>query len=390
MSRFALAVLAGVGVAATAGPAAAQFYGATQGGYRPPALPAGYGTPGNFSYLQTRRLVVAAPLGFNLDLQKTVYGPAGYWAVGRYYRPRYAAAYTPQLTVPTYSGYMSGGVKNPAVDQAARDLARAQRQAQARVDPVAARTAIYDEYAYERLGANGLPALRPGADPTEALRQAVAAASEAEVASGEALNALLVAAVAADPKGAAKAESVYLPPLVLGKLRFRGGAADAVNRLREAGRLDFPAAFDAPPLAGFKAAVEKEFAAAAAPALAGRAADPGKLAVLEGTVGKARAALEPAVQNMGFEEAVAARRFLNQLDATAKALRGPGSAGLVDPRWAGEGVATADLVRYMTRNKLLFAPAAARGDEDAYLAAHRGLVAYLFTLSEAAKPPAKK
>lgn len=387
MSRVvSLAVLAGAGVLATAGPAAAQFYGATMAGYGPPV---GLGNPGNFNYVQTRRLVAAAPLGFNVDLRQTVFGPAGYWARNRYFRPNYAAAYNP-LVVPTYSGYMSGGVKNAAVDAAARDLARAQRQAQARVDPVAARTAIYDEYAYERLGADGLPALRPGADPSEALQRAVAATTEAEVASGEPLNALLVAVVAADPKVAAKAETVYLPPLVLGKLRFRGGSADAVNRLREAGRLDFPAAFDAAPLAAFRPAIDKEFAAAAAPALAGKAADAGKLGVLEGTVGKARAALEPAVLNMEFEEAVAARRFLNQLDATAKALRGPGAAGLVDPRWAGEGVSTADLTRFMTRNKLLFAPAAARGDEDAYLAVHRGLVAYLFTLSEAAKPPAKK
>lgn len=347
-----------------------------------PGLP-GFGVP-QVGYVRSRYAQIG-PISYS-----SVYtGPVGWWLVNRspyvYDGPRYGGyAYAPR------SGYMSGGLTNPALQAAVKaDFARAQRQAALQANPVAARHAIYDQWAYEKLGlAGGLPALKTGEGNPEALNQALAATSEIEVASGETLNHILVAVVAAEKKG--KAESAYLPPALLADIRFSGSpAADTVNLLRRAGKLEFPAAFDTPALAELRPALARDFAAASAPVLAGKPADPGKVAALDATVAKARKVLEPMVKNLEFEDAVAARRFLNELDATVTVLKGSGAAGLIDPRWPTEGTNVADLVKYMTKNRLLFGPVP-KGEEDAYLALHRGLAAYLFLLNESQKPRPKK
>jgi hypothetical protein len=157
-----------------------------------------------------------------------------------------------------------------------------------------------------------------------------------------------------------------------------------VNLLRKGGRLDYPAGFDAPALAESRAALDREFAALASPVLLGKAAEPARAAKLEAAVAAARTALAPQVREMSFEDAAAARRFLNQLDGAARTLKAPGTIGLVDPAWRVEGTNAAGLVRYMTRHNLLFAPAAP-GTEDRYVAAHRALATYLFALTEAQK-----
>jgi hypothetical protein len=58
--------------------------------------------------------------------------------------------------------------------------------------------------------------------------------------------------------------------------------------------------------------------------------------------------------------------------------------GFVNPKWGTEGANVADLVKHMTKFKLLFGPAAL-GNEEAYVAMHRGLAAYLFLLSQNGK-----
>ena len=70
-------------------------------------------------------------------------------------------------------------------------------------------------------------------------------------------------------------------------------------------------------------------------------------------------------------------------------LKAQGSGGLIDPKWGTEGTSVADLVKHVVKNKLLFG-AAPRGQEDAYVALHRGLAAYLVQLNANVKPAPKK
>lgn len=375
MKRLLLTGMLGC-AAATAFPAPASAQIFVGGGVRVPGVPT-YGNM-NFQYQRTGFVSVGGiSFGYNFA------GPVGYGIYNNRFRNNYSQ---PGFLAPSSSGYLAGGVR--ANNAAAREFGMAQQQAAAMRNAPAARTAIYDQWAYEKLGVVGVPGIKPGEDAPAALLKALNGASEAEIASGEALNHIVVGIVAAEKKG--KAASAFLPPNLLAQLRFAGSnAADAVNLLRQVGNLQLPAAFDADAFARLKPELERDLAAAAAPVLLGKPADFNKVAKLEADAAKARAALDPITRTLEFEDATAARRFLNQLDAAVAALKAPNTSGLIEPKWNTEGTSVADLVKYVVKNKLLFGPAP-KGEEDAYVALHRGLATYLVGLNENAKPAPKK
>jgi hypothetical protein len=203
------------------------------------------------------------------------------------------------------------------------------------------------------------------------LQAAPAPADATAIISGAALNRVLTAIAAADRGD--KVNSAFLPPSLLQEVRFSGETGDALNLIRSAGHLPFPAVFNDGTLQAVKLRIEKDFAAAAAAATA--------VPALEGTLRQARAALTVDEPSFDFEQATAARRFLNQLDTAATVLKKKKNGGIVVPRWTTEGASVSELTRHMVKFKLQFGPAPKDG-EEAYLALHRGLTEYLITLVE--------
>jgi len=286
------------------------------------------------------------------------------------------------------SGYISGGgIRHDAFADAQRELQRAQLEytaARLRKDPESVKDAIFEQWAYEKLGVFSLGSLAgPKADmnqPQE-LAKALAVSDESEVTSGDALNHILVAVIAAEATGA-KGPSGFLPPALLDEVRFAGSsAAEAINLLRQAGKLPFPAAFDDPKLKNTRAEIEKDFAAAAAPLRAGKAADAQKLMQIAFTLKAAQEAVTPVIREMPFADATAARRFLNRFEMAVGAMKGNAAQTLVNPAWATEGCSVAELVKHMTKHKLLFAAATPTGG-PAYLTLHKGLATYFFALTQ--------
>lgn len=396
MSNFVrLAAVVGLGVVALPGTASAQFAGSAgfrQGGYNyrfnhpfqplvSPFLP-----PAQYAYqtagFQRYQFNIPGPAGnVSFGFSRAYSYNYTYSGYGNPFRNNYVVPYTPAYMT---SGYMTGGsVSNPAIDNNQRNFEAAQRQAAMMRNQLAdPKTAIYDQWAYEKLGVVGLTGL--GKEQPEALQKAIAGTSEAAITSGEALNHILTAAVALEGKGASGV-SAFLAPNLLADIRFGGSAkADAVNVIRSAGKLDIPTPFDTDPLRVHAAALERDFAAVTAPVLLGKSADPQKLLAFEATLKKAEAAAGPLVRTLPFADAIAVRRFLNQLDAAAKSLKDPTAAGVVNPKWATEGANVADLVKHMTKFKLMFG-ASGVGNEEAYLALHKGLSAYLFVLGQGVK-----
>ena len=395
--RFAAALGLGLlGVAGSPGTASAQIYGGgfqRQGfGYRTyhPLAPLANSLVPQPSYayqvagFQRYQISVPGANGpINLGYSRAFNYNVAWTGYGNPFRSTY-------ILPPTYpyttGSYMTGGsVANPAIDNMQRNFEAAQREAARMRDvPANAKTAIYDQWAYEKLGVTGLPGLAKGESQPEALQKALVGADEAAITSGEALNHIMVAAVAQEGKGA-KGVSAFLAPNLLSDVRFGGSpTAEALNVVRSSGKLDIPAAFDSEPLRAYSGPLERDFAALTAPVLLGKSADPSKLVKFEATLKQAQDAAAPLVRTLPFEDAIAVRKFLNQLDAAVKTLKTPGAAGFVNPKWATEGTNVEDLVKHMTKHKLLFGAAAA-GNEEAYLALHRALSAYLFVLSQGAK-----
>jgi len=375
MTRLTRLTVLGV-VLATPAAAPAQFFGGAAGvGFPRPPLGGGLAPRlPNVAFAQQYRFGLNTGFG-SYNVGRTLYGPAGYYYFASQGNSRNSYLYPAAGT-----GYITGGVANPALAAAQAELARAQQAAGA---AMSAKGAVHEQWAYEKIGVPGVKGVKLGADTPEAVARALATTDEREIATGEPLNDLLIAASVAEKK-AGKVESAFLPPDLLADLVFTGPKADAVNLLRRGGRLDFPAGFDAPVLADARAVLEREFTAVASPVLLGKAAEPARAVKLEAAVAEARKALGPLVREMSFEDAAAARRFLNQLDAAARTFKAPGTAGLIDPAWRVEGTNAAGLVKHLTRHNLLFAPAVP-GTEDRYAAAHRGLATYLFGLAEAQK-----
>lgn len=386
-------VLSVIGLLATSAPAPAQHWGFRAGFGASPFQPF---NPNNFQPIPRtwfmgglpplRPLTPLVPVNnfnplmfspFNRNYNPAFGFATTYYGLNRLYGQSYAPGYVPTYGgtyVPSYGGaaaqmYDFGRAQQQAAEQAAHNVPRGN----------AARL-------QEQRAVPGKPAAMP-AVPDAALTKALAANDPAEVTTGEPLNTILAAVIPVQAKGG-KAESAYLPPGLLSEVRFAGYPnGDAVNLLRRGGKLTFPAAFDAAPLADLRPVLERQFATAAAPVLAGKAPNSAAVVAFDATVGKAGGLLNKRIKDLDFEEATAARRFQNRLTATADALKAPGAAGLIDTKWATEGTSVADLVRYMARYKLKFGPAG-KGGEEAYTALHRGLVAYLTALGQA--PPPKK
>jgi hypothetical protein len=172
---------------------------------------------------------------------------------------------------------------------------------------------------------------------------------------------------------------------LLEDVRFSGGpSADLLNLFRQSGKLPFPAGLMAPNLAAFRAPLEADFAAAIAPLKAGRSADSTKVTKLDATLKKLDEAAPPVIRNLAIDDAIAAERFLDQFNSAIKALKGPNIAGLINSKWATDGISVTDLAKHMTKYKLMFGLAPI-GSEGSYLSLHKALATYLFVLSQAKK-----
>jgi hypothetical protein len=285
----------------------------------------------------------------------------------------------------TSSGYLTGGsyVGSAGAGMSTQDrLAAAQKAAtQMRQAQRAARDVIEEQWNYEKGADIPLPA---GVGKVPDLKSALAVNDDSEIASGIALNRLLVAIIAAEKRGA-KGVAPFLSPQLLDEIRYDGGPpADLLNLIRPSGKLPFPAVLQLPTIKELADDVQADFTTAIAPLLAGKPVDRTRAIKLAGSFDKLQAAAQPIIRNLPFEEAVAARRFLNQLGTATTFLKGNAVNGIISPKWVTEGTNVSDLVKRMARFKIFFAPAPA-GSEVVYSALHRAMSAYLVVLSNQPK-----
>ncbi|MBA2225049.1 hypothetical protein [Thermogemmata fonticola] len=276
--------------------------------------------------------------------------------------------------VPTPSGYMSGSASSAAALATQRAFQAAQAEAlRVRDDPEAAQRIIAAQASYEKAAPSPRPGLPPP-PPAQALIQALTPEDDQLITSGQALNTLLQALPTIDTR-AAEPANAFLPPQLLQEIRFATPKGELLNLARLSGRLPFPEVFEQEPLRPLKETLERDFAAVALPLLAGKSPDRAAIAQLENTLLRLEQAAAPFIRNLSFDEAAAARRFLNQFHNALRTLKSENLSRLWNPNWNTLGANVADLTQHMLKHQLRF-DAAPTGSEPAYLALHRALAAY--------------
>lgn len=103
--------------------------------------------------------------------------------------------------------------------------------------------------------------------------------------------------------------------------------------------------------------------------------DAGTFKEIEASTRRLRTMVVEQGGDMPFREYTEAKRFLTQLDEAVKVLRQADAKAYINGKYAITATTASELIAHMTQHGLTFAPAGP-GEESAYLALHRALVAY--------------
>jgi len=96
--------------------------------------------------------------------------------------------------------------------------------------------------------------------------------------------------------------------------------------------------------------------------------------------------LSDSADDLSTGQYIEAKRYLNQLSLAVRALSDPKAVNYFNNTWTAKGKNVAELVANLTRDGLVFAPAAP-GDEPAYNALYQALRAFEGGVQVAATPP---
>jgi hypothetical protein len=246
----------------------------------------------------------------------------------------------------------------------------------ARQERINTRRKLFDEILYERAHT---PTFVEREEQREALnlRRSQTTAPDTEVWSGKALNHLLKDAVALQGR-MVFGPRIELDPEVLQQINVTAHRHGTVAVLRNGGRLEWPVGLEELTPAARAGRIRERLERAARSAV--REARWGKvgrgiLKDLRLETQSLRRLLAANVDRLETTDYVDAKRFLNDLDEAIRTLARPDAENYFNRTWAAKGKTVKDLVAYMKRKGLLFAPAQP-GDEAAYQALHRALAAY--------------
>jgi hypothetical protein len=289
------------------------------------------------------------------------------------------AGYPNYYTEDAYRGFLSGNAAVISSEGTYRKqyweskLLREQVR-QARLDT---RRRVFDEYLYERSHAPTTEDLREQAR-AEAVRRSLNEPPPTEVLSARALNDLLTD-VQKLPSAANEVPDVPLDQEVVQRINVvpsqgRGNP----GLLRDGRRLQWPQALRTLPpqetIAELREQIDTLLPKATGQAVNGRV-EPAILNELNRDVTELERMLVDRVNEMPTARYIEARRFLTDLEDALRILRHPDAGDYLNGKYAAKGRTVQQLVQYMTKHGLQFAPAV-KGDEAAYTALHRALASY--------------
>jgi len=285
------------------------------------------------------------------------------------YDPYYA------LYADPYGGYLRGSAdvinsQSRLMTDQQQSALTAEYVAQARMET---RGHQFDQWLYERANRPTLEDDRERVQQKE-LQRSRNDPPLAEIHSGKALNDLLVEVQKLHGKGIRGAQ-LDIDEEVIQHINLTPGEGGGhVGLLKSADGLDWPDALRIHVAKERRDRVGELIEKATKEAKAGKQASVA-LQEMDRSLQKLQQNLRDVINDLPPSQYIEAKRFLWNMDAALRALQRPDAAQYFSGRYAAQGNSVARLVEHMTKQGLRFAPAVA-GDEPAYVALHRALVAY--------------
>jgi hypothetical protein len=229
----------------------------------------------------------------------------------------------------------------------------------------------FDEYLYER---EKTPTAED--DRQRALQQLITRSLNnpptAEILSGQAPNYVLTDIRRNEAKKA-NGPAIPLDEDLLRHLNLTPGNGNP-GLLKNDGRITWPRALQSDDYRSERELLNSLAPEAIRQAVNGRV-DPGALKDMNSALAKLRDRLTANINDVTPNDYIEASRFLGYFGDALKILARPDAGDFFGSRFASKGMTVEDLVKYMSDKGLTFAPAVT-GDESAYQALHRALVAY--------------
>jgi hypothetical protein len=243
-----------------------------------------------------------------------------------------------------------------------------------RREKVETRKRIFDQYLYEREKTPTFEEERQRFLQQE-LARSLNSPPMVEVWSGQALNTVLSDLAKTDEKKlASRAPKIPLDEDVLKHLNLTSGGGGNAGLLRNEGQLSWP-----PTLRGDEYKPERELLSTLAPeaikqAIGGKV-DSSILRDMGNAVDRMQQKLAANIKDLSPNQYADARRFLGYFEDAMRILGRPDAGDYFSKKFVPTSKDVGELVKFMTSKGLSFAPAVP-GDEAAYVAVHRALVAY--------------
>lgn len=197
-----------------------------------------------------------------------------------------------------------------------------------------------------------------------------------EIISGLALNSLLANIQGLQAKGAygpmVPVDESWLP-----RINLSSTPGQNIAMFRDGGKLRFPFALRDTPFDSEREQIQ-DLVYKAVKETSNDELTPATLRALQGATNTLSNKIDQAGrESMALNDLIQSQRFISDLRAATNALQSSTASSALNRKFAAQGRSVGDLVSFMTKNGLRFAPAS-QGDEGVYRALHQAMLSYNF------------
>jgi hypothetical protein len=279
-----------------------------------------------------------------------------------------------------FNGYLTGAA---GITSAQASFLVSKRQAdvlhkQARSAGIDVQRKIYEEWKYERNDQPTLEQIRRE-NWEQAYKRAIFNPPLNDIWSADALNRILDHASRIQGRGVAGV-TVPLDDEMLKQINFSTGVAGNIGALNDKGNLRWPSVLERKEFVTERRGFTHLAADAVRQGTMNNKVDPGTIETMETNLAGLNEKLTDRIRDLSPDDYVGAKHYLKELHQALRILKRPDVAKFLNNEYSARSRTVGELLQDMSSLGLRFAPAVS-GNEAAYNALYRGLVAYDLSLA---------